>query len=101
MDISFSILLNRPTFLVQSGFPDSDTERVRLVDGLLTIFQRKALGVAEVIVIVIVIAVFITILVSGGTVIRYDTLFGGLRGESLVRLGNFSAGLSIGDITAG
>jgi hypothetical protein len=56
VNVSFRIPLHRSILLVQRRLPDSDTERMGLVDGLLPVFQCEALRITQ--------AAFILVLVT-------------------------------------
>jgi len=66
MDISFSRDLDRTTLLVKSRLPNTDTERMCLVDGLLSVLEGETLSVAQISVIffVVVIVALVVLVVS-------------------------------------
>jgi hypothetical protein len=47
VDIPVGSLFDRAALLVYGWFPDSDSEWMSLVDGLLPVLQGKALGIAS------------------------------------------------------
>jgi hypothetical protein len=80
VDIGLGKLLDGTILLVQRRFPNSDTEGMRLVDGLLAVLEREALGVADVAIAVLIridLEMFVLVIIDN--VVRRRLLFENFR----------------------
>ena len=53
MDVTLGIPLYRPLLLVQRRFPDANTKRMRLINRLLTILERKRIRITQLILVLL------------------------------------------------